>query len=584
MVTSGLVLLAGAAVAVQAWQARGDLQSARGALRAAHRAVQDGDTTGALTQLTTARTAARHADDRVTPWLWRAYAQLPVFGKVVKETRGVVTATRVVTVDVLPALVESAPRNARWSGRADLKRLRQLAVPLGTADARLADVRKDLGGLPTSGVGEVDDARAELGSALTDLAVDLRDAAVAARVLPTLLGADRPTRLLVVAQNLAEERATGGLIGSFALLRAQGGRLTLERSGSDLELVDAPAPVVNLGADFAARYGEAQAAATWRSANLTPDVPTAGRILAGLSARQLRAPVDAVVFADPVALSYVLRATGPLDVPGVGRLTADDAVALLLKDLYERYPGTTEQPARKEALRTAFDAVVHRLQGQVGQGLVPQMARAVSSGHLFLYASDPSLERELTRSRLAGALPRTGPFLSVVTQDVGGSKLGIYLHRAVSYVARPAVAAVDLGVGPETVEQGVLTLRLTNAAPRTGLPPYVTVRADSPGLSGTGRLRTWVSVYLGPRSTYTSATLDGSPLALASQVEQGLTVLSTYVDLPPGKTVTLRLDVEQPAAPGSVLVWRPQPRAERDTLDIRRAGASPAYVSSASGD
>jgi hypothetical protein len=355
--------------------------------------------------------------------------------------------------------------------------------------------------------------------------------------------------------------------------------VTLERSGTDAELIDASRPVLDLGPDFEARYGVAKAASTWRSANLTPDVPTAGAILAGLSARQLDRPVDGVVLVDPVALGYVLRATGPVRVAGVGSLRADNAAALLMKDIYVRYPSAREQPARKAALRDALATVVRRLGQPAGGGLVRELARAAATGHAQLYATDSVLEAQLRRARVGGALPNHGPFLSVVTQDVGGSKLDYYLKRSVAYEAAPSDVAVDLGVGPETTEEGVLTVTLRNTAPQSELPAYVTARADRPGDHPKGQIATWVSVYLGPRSSYSSATVNGRKVSLASQVEQGLPVYSTYVTIDPGQSTTLRITIQQPAAPGSALLWRQQPRLAPDTLTVKRRDApSPAFA------
>jgi hypothetical protein len=564
-------MLGAAVLGLEALRARQDLVAARVDLQAARTAVRSGDQVVARARLSSAERRAHRADSRVTGWLWSSYSHLPAAGAPVREARGLIEITDAVTADVLKPLVGAAPASAHWSGRADLSAITRAAPSLSSADARLATERRRLAALPVAHVKPLDEARARLASSLDELAVDLRDAAVGAKALPPLLGADHPTTLLLVAQNLAEERATGGLIGSFALVRAENGRITLLRSGSDSDLVDATRPVVDLGRDFQARYGPAQAASTWRSANLTPDVPTAGRILAGLSARQLHVDVDGVVLIDPVALSYLLRATGAVEVPGLGTVSGGNAVSLLLKDIYARYPGAGDQPARKQALRRAFDSVVVRLQRPTTGGLARELVRAASSGHVSVYASDPAVQSELERSRIAGALPTAGPFLSVVTQDVGGSKLDYYLRRSVSYVATPSPIAVDLGVGAETVEDAIVSVTLRNDAPPSGLPPYVTVRADDAGVRPVGQLKTWVSVYLGPRSTYSKATLDGRPVSLSSGVENGLSVLSAYVTVDPGKAVSLVLSVQQPAGSGSVLLWRQQPRVEPDALVVRRA-------------
>lgn len=572
LVSSGLLLLGAAVIAVEALKARSDLVSARQAVQAARAAVTSGDQQSARQSLSRARRHADRAEGRVTGWLWSGYGRLPAVGPPVRQARGLVEVTHAVTSDVLQPLVDAAPSSGSWTGKADLAAMQRVSRPLTAADSRLTRERRALAALPVAHVRVLDRARQQLTSSLDELAVDLRDATVGANTLPALLGAERPTTLLVVAQNLAEERATGGLIGSFALVRADQGKVSLLRSGTDADLPDASTPVVDLGRDFDARYGRAKATSTWRSANLTPDVPSAGAILAGLSARQLRVPVDGVVFADPVSLSYLLRATGPLDVPGLGTVSSDNAVSLLLKDIYSRYPSAAEQPARKQALRRAFDAVVVRLQRPTSGGLARELVRGVSTGHLRAYATDPALQRELERSRVAGALPTSGPFLSVITQDVGGSKLDYYLHRSVSYVAQPNRVAVDLGAGAETVEDAVVTVSLRNDAPASGLPAYVTTRADDPHARPMGQLKTWLSVYLGPRSSYSQAKLNGRPVGLSSGVEGGLTVFSTYVEVDPGRTVTLELTAQQPAAPGRPLLWRPQPRVEPDSVIVGRPG------------
>jgi hypothetical protein len=575
LVSSGLLLIGAAVIGAQAALAKRDLVNARHDLSRAQDAVRRGDQLAAKSSLSLAESRAHRAAARPTGWLWSAYEHLPIAADVVRETRGILRVTDAVTADVLAPLVDLAPASSSWSGRADLAALSRASAPLASADARLGVERQRLAGLPNAHLEPLGKARHELANALESLAVDVRDASVAAKTLPALLGSGHPTTLLVVAQNLAEERATGGLVGSFALVSARDGKLSLLRSGSDSELVDAAGPVVDLGADFEARYGRAEATSTWRSANVTPDVPSAGAILAGLSMRQLGVRVDAVVLVDPVALANVLDATGPVAVPGLGSVSADNAVELLMKGVYDRYPSTADQPQRKEALRRSLDAVIERLEGPVSGKLGPQVVRAVATGHLRVFATDASLQTVLVRSRVGGALPAVGPFLSVVTQDVGGSKLDYYLQREIDYRSALSPEAVSLGVGSETVEEGILTVRLTNNAPPAGLPPYVTARADLPGKHPTGQLRTWLSVYLGPRSSYSAAKLDGRAVAMASQVEKGLSVFSTFVSIDPGATVTLAFRFQQPAAPDGTLLWMQQPRLRSDVLVVRRSAAVP---------
>jgi Protein of unknown function (DUF4012) len=322
--------------------------------------------------------------------------------------------------------------------------------------------------------------------------------------------------------------------------------------GSDNELTDPPRPVVALGQEFEDRYGRFGAEASWRSANLTPDVPTVGRIISGLWKQRTGQQLDGVILVDPAALALVLRATGPVRLSDGTRITSANAVNVLLRDAYARFPRTQDEQRNdylQQVARLVFDQL--RRPGLDAKVLLRQGARAVGTGHLQIWARDAAVERRLTTSRAGGALPGTSPYLRVVTQDAGGSKLGYYLRQDVSYDARPLGEAVDLGAGPEAEEEGTVRVTLRNTAPAKGLPEYVTLRADAPDgrPRPVGQIKLWLSVYLGRRATVLTATRDGRPLTLQTQTEKGHTVLSAFLTLDPGATTSLVLKVHQPVGP-----------------------------------
>ena len=94
-----------------------------------------------------------------------------------------------------------------------------------------------------------------------------------ARLLPPVLGADGPRRYLLVSQNPAELRATGGMIGAYAVLQAEGGRIRMTAPGSSAGLRPFDPPlridpqVRQLWTDLPGRYPA--------DVNLVPDFPTA---------------------------------------------------------------------------------------------------------------------------------------------------------------------------------------------------------------------------------------------------------------------------------------------------------------------
>jgi hypothetical protein len=569
LVAGVLLLVGGVLLAAKLPGLRRDLLASKAALVATQDALSRDDVARARAQLSEAARRSQHVDDVTHGWLWKAYAHVPVVGTDVRELQAVSAAVDSTTRTVLPPLLDVGLRPASWNGRLDVRPFERAQVPLDNAEARLRETRAALRLAPSGGVEAITKARVQLDDALTRLARQLRDARVAAHVVPEMLGGD--ARYFVAVQNNAEARATGGLIGAYGILRAHDGRLTLERVGSDAELVDPASPAIDLGSEYDQRYARFQTTRTWRSANLSPDTPTVGKLLVALWAKQTRQRLDGALFIDPVGLADLLAATGPVALPDGTTLTQKNAVRVLLVDAYRRFP-REQDAARNAYLHQAARVVLTRLTaGPVPGSVARAVANAVASGHLQAYSSHSSTQNQLASAPVGGALESSGPFLEVVTQDVGGSKLDVYQRRSVRYEAEPTGQAVDLGHGAVLEEQAKVTVTLRNDAP-AGLPAYVTLRPDDPG-APVGQSKTWVSVYLGKGATLLGATLNGVPVSLETATDNGLGVFSAFVTTDRGATSVLVLTVRQPASPGQPLLFRQQPLVLPDQLVVRRGGA-----------
>ena len=103
------------------------------------------------------------------------------------------------------------------------------AAVLDRALRRLDEVRDEPYLAPA-----VDSAIDKIHAQLVQAEREARHAAAAAQLAPAIFGADGPRRYLLVVQNNAESRATGGFIGSFGTITAEDGKLTvseIERTG-----------------------------------------------------------------------------------------------------------------------------------------------------------------------------------------------------------------------------------------------------------------------------------------------------------------------------------------------------------------
>ena len=65
-----------------------------------------------------------------------------------------------------------------------------------------------------------------------------------ARLLPPMLGSEGPRTYLVVFQNPAELRSTGGIFGSFALMTADNGKITIADQSASSRTIGTSTPPV----------------------------------------------------------------------------------------------------------------------------------------------------------------------------------------------------------------------------------------------------------------------------------------------------------------------------------------------------
>jgi hypothetical protein len=530
LVVLSLVGLTGGWIGFRGWQARAHLVNAAGLARQLSVDVVGGDTARAqrtLAALQEQADAARTATGDPGWWLGQ---RSPYAGDDLEAVRQIAVAIDDLARRAFPTLLRAdlaslVPRE----GRLDLARLRSVSAELSGADRAVEETRTRLAEVPTNDLfAQLRDALSSLRAEIDRLA-DLTGAAdQAARVLPPLLGADGPRRYLLVSQNPAELRATGGMFGAYAMIQAESGRVTLTRQGTSAELArfDPPLPVQpeqrRLWNDLPGRYPA--------DVNLGPDFPTAAALYREMVRRRTGTAVDGVLAVDPVVLSYLLKATGPVPVPGSPALVGDTVVRALLSDAY-RDLGTREQDTYFAAAGAAvFDAFLTKNVNV--RSLLLAFDRSVAERRILFWSVHPEEQRVLGDSRLTGTLPEkdTVPMVGVFLNDGSGAKLGYYLRFS-----------ANLAVG-DCQSDGRRELRLRVAvhstAPRSGLSESVTGLA----LSGDPyTARTFVSVYSPTGGAVLGGRLDGKAAAMGSGTDRRRQVTVATVEVKPGATRTLDL-------------------------------------------
>lgn len=398
-------------------------------------------------------------------------------------------------------------------------------------------------------LGPVRDAITTVRTELKRGAREARNTADAARLAPAIFGADgEERRYLLVVQNPAENRGTGGLIGSFGILTARDGEIEVGRllrtgvwnaalesrlRGNDEVEYDAPS-------DYVRRYGQFRPEVNLQNVNLSPDFPTVARVLASLAPQAGLGEVDGVIAVDPQGLASVLRLTGPVPVLGWPvDVTSDNVVRVTLRDAYAAFEST---PERADFLGDVAQAVMDEATaGELGEPakVARALGAAAHEGHLALAFTRPREQRLAEAVRAGGALGRGGDELHVTAANFAGNKLDYYLERDLDY--RLEVRPDEVGRGARA--KGSLVVRLENTVPPTGLPRIVAgpYEGAPPGRFEEGENVSYVSVYtpLG----LTASAIDGSPVPMSEGEELGRNVYATLVRTPAQEVRALELDL-----------------------------------------
>lgn len=348
----------------------------------------------------------------------------------------------------------------------------------------------------------------------------LGQAQASAELLPELFGGEGPRSWFLAIQNPVEQRATGGFLGAFGILKAEGGQLSLERLDSNLALPELEEPV-SAPQEFIDRYDRFGSRVLYSNVNMTPDFPTAAQVVTSMWERTSGEKVDGVLAMDAVALANLLRVVGPVNSEEFGEINADNFLPFALNEAYVRFP---QKQARADFLLTVGRDVWSRL--LTGDFRNPRsagkaLADSVKGNNLQWWI--PGKERLLTQLGLSGTLSRpTGSdFLMVVGQNGAGNKVDFYSHRRVTY---------RVSLRADGSYSGRVSTRIENRTPK-GLPstiagPYL--KEDGYGLN-----RSYLSFYLPGGTGVLRGGLSTGEKGIESHKENGFAVASRFVEVPP---------------------------------------------------
>jgi hypothetical protein len=532
-------------IAVRGLMARDALQSAATEIRSVQ-ATASLDALGGLGQTAdSVREKSQRAASLTSDPAWRAAEVLPWAGSSLVAFRETAASIDEIVSDALPSLVEvantlDADSLTLRDGALPIDELRAAQPSISDAQVVVANANDRVAAISTTGVlpqiGEaVDQVRSladEADSLLTGL--DL-----AARLLPSMLGADEQRDYLVLFQNNAELRASGGIPGATSLISADAGGVGLVQQASSADFRGAtPEPVLPLTEEETSLFSDILGRFI-QNATLTPNFARSGELAQTRWTQLSGQEVDGVAAIDPVALSYLLEATGSVTLPDGSELTSENAVDTLLSGVYERF---ADQPPLQDAyFASAAAAVFERISSFDGDAsaMFDALARGVEERRILVWSANEDEQALLEITPLAGQLPET-------TEDV--SAFGVYFNDATGAKMDYYLDALIGGDSQNCRQDGrpefTVGFGLTSSAPddaAQSLTDYVT----GGGVFGVdpGRIRTEALIYVPPGAVITGGRVNGEPAEFNVQEHEGRLVAKFVVELAPGESQSVQIDV-----------------------------------------
>lgn len=541
-------VLAGEVTAV-----RNELQSVVPLASTLKKQALDGDIKAATKTHATMSGKVDSAVERVSAPLWHVAEGVPFVGVNFTAVQQLVDVADTVVSDGVGPLIEVAgsidPSSfAPVDGAFDLQPLFSAVPNVEKADAALQDALSDVKKIDTANAtNEVAAAKTKLTEAIEGAAAPVSALNDIVPLIPPALGSVEPRTYAVMFQNNAEARALGGAALSFAVVNVDEGRVEIAEviPAGWKRFAQHPTSVVPVPDGLDAVFPNDAYGTHIANATMRPSFVSAAEAVQEFWRLQYGTQLDGILSIDPRALSYVLRATGPLPLATGDILSSDTLVPLLLNEIYLKYnsgDNRLDNVFQDLVYATAVDVTFEAL--SAGRFDPTALLEALSQGwderRILFWSAHEEEQSQLEAIGLNGELPvsdKTTDRFGVYFHDHVGAKLNFYLDQSVRVASGPC--GTD---GRQTHRVSVDLINTIAPSQVASLSPTITGNYFREQLEPAVQ-RMIVLMYAPPGSQITGAAVGGAPVAVEALHDTEYPVGKAIVEVKPGETVSLTYDV-----------------------------------------
>ncbi len=251
---------------------------------------------------------------------------------------------------------------------------------------------------------------------------------------------DSTKRYIIIFQNSQELRATGGFMGSYALLELNKGRVAnlsvqdiYEPDGQYDGFIPAPSGV--------REYLSSGKGMRLPDTNWSPDLPSSAQDILPFFAFGKTYDIDGLILINLELTQDLLKLMGPVYLSDYSTLVTSENVADLARaDREAFFPGSQQKKQFLQSLMTALKIKLTSEEPEFGLSEWSQFLKSqLSRKNIQFYASDPNLQQFLVQSEVAGTA--RGCFnlsnclsLFLVESNVGINKVNQWINRKIQIV------------------------------------------------------------------------------------------------------------------------------------------------------
>ena len=374
--------------------------------------------------------------------LWYFASSLPFVGGDVSSTRAVVSALADLSNNAIVPLtqaLEESPTDKLFSdGTVDVDSLSSLCAAVERTAPVFQFCSDELDAAPYARITRLRTSVTSVKEKVSGANATIQQAASAAPVASELLGVDGDRTYLLVAQNSAELRASGGFPGSVGTLSIRDGRISLGSFTKVYAMMseNTPDDVDATSEEQELFYGYTRY--SWDN-SFNPDFERVGSIWASAYEEMSGVSVDGVVSLTPSVVQRLLKALGTSVTLSDGTvLTGDNATKVLEHDLYWKYlsssatvdgstGGELTDALFSEAASLAFDYVKDNLDTDTLGTLLGVLGQSGGNRELLVWMADGDEEETMRSLGVAGTLDASKSddlTLGVFANIWFGSKIG----------------------------------------------------------------------------------------------------------------------------------------------------------------